>query len=89
MPVHTAHIRSLVPAENLLEFPPRDGWKPLCQFLGKDVPRNVPFPYVNKGGNAANIIKAAIMIWFVKQEFPYFAGLGVLWVAWKWSLLRL
>jgi hypothetical protein len=27
-----------VPKEKLLEFEPKDGWKPLCKFLGKDVP---------------------------------------------------
>jgi len=86
MPVHVAHIRSLVPPENLLEFHPRDGWKPLCDFLGKDVPQDRPFPYVNKGQNAANIIKVAIGIWIVKKAFPYVLGVAVLGLAWKWGV---
>ena len=29
-----AHVRSLVPPENLLEFNIAEGWDPLCNFLG-------------------------------------------------------
>ncbi|KAI1412119.1 hypothetical protein F5Y13DRAFT_163657 [Hypoxylon sp. FL1857] len=39
-------IRSLVPAENRLEYKLGDGWGPLCAYLGKDIP-DVPFPFVN------------------------------------------
>lgn len=87
MPVHTAHVRNLMPPGYLLEFHPKDGWEPLCKFLGKDVP-NRPFPYVNKGRNAANIIKIGIMVWAVKKSFPYVVTLGVLWVALKWGVGR-
>ena len=45
---HYALVRGLVPPERLLEFDVRQGWGPLCAFLGKDVP-DVPFPHVNDG----------------------------------------
>jgi len=35
-----------LPAERLLQFHPKMGWQPLCDFLGVDVP-DVPFPRVN------------------------------------------
>jgi hypothetical protein len=35
-----------LPAERLLNFHPRDGWAPLCAFLGVPVPA-LPFPRVN------------------------------------------
>lgn len=35
-----------LPAERLLQFHPRMGWQPLCDFLGVPVP-DVPFPRVN------------------------------------------
>jgi len=35
-----------LPPERLLVFHPRDGWGPLCAFLGVDVP-DYPFPSVN------------------------------------------
>ncbi|KAJ3120062.1 hypothetical protein HK098_004906 [Nowakowskiella sp. JEL0407] len=39
-------IRS-VPSEKLLVFNVKQGWEPLCKFLGKPVP-DVPFPRVNE-----------------------------------------
>ena len=35
-----------LPAERLLVFSPKDGWEPLCAFLGVAVPDG-PFPRVN------------------------------------------
>lgn len=39
-------VRRIVPAERRLEFRLKDGWEPLCEFLGKPVP-DVPFPRLN------------------------------------------
>lgn len=44
---HYSEIRATVPPGQLLNFQLKDGWEPLCQFLGKDIP-NVPFPRVNE-----------------------------------------
>jgi hypothetical protein len=87
MPVHTAHIRSLVPKDNLLEFHPKDGWEPLCKFLGKDVPAGQPFPHVNQGQHSANIIKIVVAVKLVKIGFPYLVAIGAVWAAWKWDIL--
>ncbi|HZQ39885.1 MAG TPA: sulfotransferase [Rhizomicrobium sp.] len=43
---HNQAVRRDVPAENLLVFNPRDGWEPLCAFLGVPVP-DVPYPKTN------------------------------------------
>ncbi|KAJ7732142.1 putative NAD dependent epimerase/dehydratase [Mycena metata] len=40
---HYDYVRSLVPAERLLEFDVKEGWGPLCSFLGKETP-DEPFP---------------------------------------------
>ena len=45
---HEAMVRGIVPAERLLVFDVRDGWEPLCKFLGKPVP-DEPFPNGNAG----------------------------------------
>ena len=43
---YNQHIRDVVPKDRLLEFPPAEGWKPLCEFLGQPVPpKEVPFPH--------------------------------------------
>jgi len=44
---HCAEVRNAIPAERLLEFDVRDGWEPLCNFLGVPVPQNSAFPRSN------------------------------------------
>lgn len=39
-------VRAAIPAERLLEFSAKDGWEPLCAFLGVPVP-DVPYPRIN------------------------------------------
>lgn len=43
---HIAAVQSVIPAGRLLTFDLRDGWPPLCDFLGVAVPE-VPFPKTN------------------------------------------
>jgi Sulfotransferase domain len=43
---HNSAVRQAIPAARLLEWSPRDGWDPICERLGLDVPGG-PFPAVN------------------------------------------
>ena len=43
---HNEAVRSAVPASQLLVYQVRDGWEPLCAFLGTPVPTK-PFPRTN------------------------------------------
>ncbi|MEO1889767.1 MAG: sulfotransferase family protein [Cycloclasticus sp.] len=43
---HIADVKNTVPADNLLVFEVKEGWAPLCQFLGADT-TNEPFPRAN------------------------------------------
>jgi len=43
------------PKDKLLVLNVRDGWEPLCKFLGKDVP-DVPFPHKNVGGSIHELL---------------------------------
>jgi hypothetical protein len=43
---HIAEVRATIPAERLLVFDLREGWEPLCAFLGVAVP-DIPFPTTN------------------------------------------
>ncbi|KAG2427587.1 hypothetical protein HXX76_012241 [Chlamydomonas incerta] len=46
---HLAEVKRVVPPGQLLIFNPKDGWGPLCAFLGKQPPADgQPFPYVNE-----------------------------------------
>ena len=43
---HIATVQTEIPKDRLLTFDMREGWAPLCRFLGADVP-NIPFPNTN------------------------------------------
>lgn len=43
---HVAEVQSEIPADRLLTFDLREGWAPLCGFVGVDMPR-IPFPKTN------------------------------------------
>src|SRR5438128_2409285 len=43
---HNADVRASVPAEQLIDYRPGDGWDPICEKLGLPVPSD-PFPHVN------------------------------------------
>jgi hypothetical protein len=65
---HNQHVIDTIPEEQLLVFNVKDGWEPLCKFLGKPVPDDQPFPHV-KVNNAAGlqelrqIFIVAVYIW--------------------------
>lgn len=43
---HNAAVQATVPDDRLLVFSVKDGWDPLCSFLGVEVP-DKPFPHAN------------------------------------------
>lgn len=43
---HLEEVQRLIPKEKLLVYRVSDGWTPLCEFLGVDVP-TIPFPMTN------------------------------------------
>jgi hypothetical protein len=43
---HNASVRRAIPPERLLEWTLGDGWEPICERLGVEVP-NEPFPITN------------------------------------------
>lgn len=45
--LHNERVRVVVPPTRLLEFSFKDGWKPLCEFLGVEEP-NEDFPHENQ-----------------------------------------
>lgn len=69
---HNEEVRQRVPAEKLLVYNVKEGWEPLCAFLGVDVP-DKPFPHANDretfGGNSA--------IAQQRRVLPVVAGVGI------------
>lgn len=44
---HIEEVRQRVPAERLLVYNVKDGWEPLCTFLGVSIPEGRSFPRLN------------------------------------------
>jgi len=44
---HNEEVKKHVPAERLLVYEVKEGWKPLCEFLGVEIPEEKPFPHLN------------------------------------------
>ena len=53
---HLAEVRAAIPPERLLVFDVRQGWQPLCTFLGVPVPAT-PFPRINDTRHMRTIVK--------------------------------
>ncbi|KAL9533749.1 Ava biosynthesis cluster protein [Sphaerulina musiva] len=90
---HNAHIRAIVPKENLLEWEPSHGWEPLCNFLGKPVPDD-PFPHSNQGDDVAKglLMYARLRIarWTLRRASWPMASVilaGASWLLWRRSLV--
>lgn len=46
---HNERVKQVIPKDQLLIYNVKEGWKPLCDFLGHEVP-DQPFPHINPGG---------------------------------------
>lgn len=53
---HNAAVKASIPADRLLVFEAKQGWAPLCAFLGVPVPPT-PYPNVNDTANFRKRIK--------------------------------
>ena len=67
---HIELVKKLVPPHQLLVFHPKDGYEPLCKFIGVPVP-DEPFPHSNDRENfQKNISK--INCYFLETFFEIF-----------------
>jgi hypothetical protein len=46
--------KELVPTERLLVYEVKEGWAPLCDFLGVEEPKGKPFPHLNDSDSFRN-----------------------------------
>ncbi len=51
-----SNVIAAIPEDKLLVYNPKDGWGPLCKFLGLPVPAT-PFPHVNKRGDMVAVLQ--------------------------------
>ncbi len=52
---HNEEVRRRVPKERLLVYEVKQGWGPLCEFLGVEEP-DKPFPRLNDAGEVQRLI---------------------------------
>ena len=58
--MHNVYVMATVPKERLLVYNLKEGWEPLCKFLGKEIP-NMPMPHDNKHQNIESNNKAVTL----------------------------
>ncbi|EJD38233.1 hypothetical protein AURDEDRAFT_116577 [Auricularia subglabra TFB-10046 SS5] len=77
MAIYEAHnelCKQVIPADQLLVFNVKEGWGPLCAFLGKEVPEG-DFPYENEGKQMAAMFNS-MNRFLVLQLIGYTAGIA-------------
>lgn len=57
---HIAAVERTIPPEQLLVFDVKQGWAPLCAFLGVSVP-DEPFPHLNDGAEFSRRIRQRLV----------------------------
>lgn len=58
-------VKRTVPAEKLLVYEVKQGWKPLCDFLGVPIP-DKPFPHINERRSFTRLIRLLkVLNWLV------------------------
>jgi hypothetical protein len=67
---HNEHVRKVVPKERLLEFEPRMGWQPLCDFLEVPIPKGangsaMDYPHVNDSKQLRFVLKLVLAVGIV------------------------
>ena len=73
---HNERVQAVIPKEKLLIYNVKEGWKPLCRFLGCNIP-NQEFPIVNVGLSFANG-EVSTTLELLKRNIVIFLGTSVL-----------
>lgn len=77
---HVDEVKRMIPTDRLLVFNVKDGWGPLCDFLGKPVPsKDTAFPHVND-----RVVMSAIIatFWAIVYAFRLTPFVWI-WVVWR------
>ncbi|KAJ5919403.1 hypothetical protein N7466_010346 [Penicillium verhagenii] len=72
------HAEATRRGREVLEHEPKDGWEPICQFLGKETPENEPYPHRNDAAEVRMIKRIlyarGIVSWLVLIGTTYGAA---------------
>jgi hypothetical protein len=80
---HNEEVKQRVPAEKLLVYDVKEGWAPLCEFLGVEVP-DKPFPHLNDTEVFRGRIRRIRVLTVATLTFGVsMAGLVLLYLRWR------
>ncbi|KAI1810195.1 P-loop containing nucleoside triphosphate hydrolase protein [Poronia punctata] len=79
---HVAFLKEHVPPEKLIFFDVRDGWGPLCNALGCDVPKGIDFPRTNDTKAMEDIARSEIRTGLVRWSV-LLATIAVTYCGWR------
>jgi hypothetical protein len=80
---HNEEVKQRVPAEKLLVYEVKEGWAPLCEFLGVEVP-DKPFPHLNDSEVFRGRIRRIRVLTVAMLTFGVsMAGLVLLYLRWR------
>jgi hypothetical protein len=72
---HNEAVRRQVPPERLLVFDVREGWAPLCDFLGVEAP-DEPFPHLNEAREMRRRLLGLVALSATVPALAVLAGLA-------------
>jgi hypothetical protein len=79
---HNERVQRTVPRDRLLVYEVKEGWQPLCAFLGVPVPEGKPFPHLNDTAEfRTRITRAARAARVVAYTVITCAALALAWLA--------
>jgi hypothetical protein len=74
---HNEEVRRRVPQERLLVYEVKEGWGPLCEFLGVEEPDS-PFPRLNDAAEVQRLILAARLLSIAAPAAVVLASVAIL-----------
>lgn len=74
------HAEAAKRGREVFEFEPQDGWDPLCAFIGKEAPKNVPYPHRNDAAE----IRMIVRILYIRGAISWLALGGVVFGIVRW-----
>jgi hypothetical protein len=77
---HTEEVKRVVPPERLIVYEVKEGWGPLCSFLGVPIPEGKPFPHLNDAEEFRSRIRRGTLV--VRAVACSVVGALALIVAW-------
>ncbi|CAK8677651.1 unnamed protein product [Clavelina lepadiformis] len=84
---HNSYVLEKAPKDKLLVFNVKDGWEPLCKFLGVDIPKS-PFPHKNVRGNIYDEMMAKNPF-FIRMQRELMLSLSLVGVLTTYGLYKL